>query len=70
LLLAQSLNVFSEGAGNTAYTGGSYDYEKLQLSAVYQITPVWAVQGGGYTTYAGRNALQENALIFGVWRRF
>jgi len=70
LLLAQSLNVFSEGAGNTAYTGGSYDYEKLQLSAVYQITPVWALQGGGYTTYAGRNALQENALIFGVWRRF
>ncbi|MGB6536236.1 MAG: hypothetical protein WBF58_09770 [Xanthobacteraceae bacterium] len=70
LILAQSYNVVSEGAGNRTYTGGSYDYEKLQLSAVYQLTPVWSLQGGGYTTYAGRNALQENGLIFGVWRRF
>jgi hypothetical protein len=70
LLLGQSFNVVSQGAGNTAYTGGSYDYEKLQLSAVYKLTPVWSLQGGGYTTYAGRNALQENGLVFGVWRRF
>lgn len=70
LLLAQSLNVISEGSGNIDYTGGSYDYEKLQLSAVYKLTPVWSLQGGGYVTYAGRNALQENALIFGVWRQF
>ena len=70
LVLAQSFNVVSEGAGNTLYTGGSYDYEKLQLSAVYKLTPVWSLQGGGYTTYAGRNALAENALILGVWRRF
>ena len=70
LVLAQSFNVVSEGAGNTVYTGGSYDYEKLQLSAVYQFTPVWSLQGGGYVTYAGRNALQENGLVFGVWRKF
>ena len=70
LVLAQSFNVVSEGAGNTVYTGGSYDYEKFQLSAVYQLTPVWSLQGGGYVTYAGRNALQEDALIFGVWRKF
>lgn len=70
LLLVQSFNVISEGAGNTLYTGGSYDYEKLQLSAVYKLTQTWALQGGGYVTYAGRNALQENALIFGVWHRF
>jgi protein XagA len=69
-LLAQSFNVVSEGAGNPAYTGGSYDYEKLQLSAVYELTPAWSLQGGGYTAYAGQNALQENGLIFGVWRRF
>src|ERR1700761_673444 len=41
LLLAQSFNVVSEGAGNTAYTGGSYAYYKLQLSAVYSLTPKW-----------------------------
>lgn len=70
LVLVQSFNVVSEGAGNVVYTGGSYDYEKFQLSAVYQLTPNWSVQGGGYVTYAGQNALQENGLIFGVWRKF
>jgi protein XagA len=70
LLLAQSFNVISEGAGNTIYDGGSYEYYKLQLSAVYSLAPTWELQGGGYTTYAGRNALQENGLIFGVWHQF
>jgi hypothetical protein len=70
LLLAQSFNVISEGAGNTVYDVGSYEYYKLQLSAVYSLTPTWEIQGGGYTTYAGRNALQENGLIFGVWHQF
>jgi protein XagA len=70
MIMAQSFNVVSEGAGNTDYTGGSYDYEKLQLSAVYKINHDWSVQGGGYVTYAGRNSLQENGLVFGVWRQF
>jgi protein XagA len=70
LLLAQSFNVISEGAENTTYDGGSYEYYKLQLSAVYSLTPTWELQGGGYTTYAGRNALQENGMIFGVWHQF
>ena len=70
LLLAQSFNVVSEGAGNTLYDGGSYEYYKLQLSAIYSLAPTWEVQGGGYTTYAGRNALQENGLILGVWHQF
>jgi protein XagA len=69
LLLAQSFNVISEGSGDPIY-GGSYDYFKAQLSAVYALTPTWSVQGGAVTTYAGRNALQENGLIFGVWHQF
>jgi hypothetical protein len=69
LLLAQSFNVVSEGSGISIF-GGSYEYYKLQLSAVYEITPTWSVQGGGFTTYAGLNALQENGAIFGVWHRF
>jgi protein XagA len=69
LVLVQSFNVVSEGAGSPIY-GPSYDYEKLQLSAVYALTPAWSVQAGGFTAYAGRNALQENGLIFGVWRTF
>jgi protein XagA len=69
LLLAQSFNVVSEGSGTSIF-GGSYEYYKLQLSAVYDITPTWSVQGGGYVTYAGRNSLQENGLIFGLWHKF
>jgi hypothetical protein len=68
LILAQSLNVASEGAGSPVF--GSYDYFKLQLSAVYALTPAWSLQGGAFTTFAGRDALQENGLVFGVWRRF
>jgi len=70
LLLAQSFNVISEGGGSNTIYGGSYEYYKAQLSAVYALTPTWSLQAGGYTTYAGRNALQENGLIFGIWRRF
>jgi hypothetical protein len=69
LLLAQSFNVMSEGGG-TSVLFPSYEYYKLQLSAVYSLTPTWSLQGGGFTTFAGRNALQENGVLVGVWHRF
>lgn len=69
LLLVQSLNVISEGAGSSVLFP-AYDYEKLQLSVVYNFTPAWALQVGGYTAFSGRNALQENALITALWYRF
>lgn len=69
MLLLQSLNVFSEGAGSS-FIFPSYDYEKLQVSVVYNFAPAWAVQVGGYRTYSGRNALLENAIITGLWYRF
>jgi hypothetical protein len=68
LLLAQSFNVFSEGPGSPPFA--SYEYFKLQLSAIYALAPAWSVQAGGFTAYAGRNALQENGLVLGVWHRF
>jgi hypothetical protein len=45
LLLAQSFNGISEGSGVSIF-GCSYEYYKLQLSAVYELTPTWALQGG------------------------
>jgi len=69
LLLVQSFNVVSEGPG-LSYFGGAYAYYKLQISAVYEVMPTWSLQGGGFTTYAGDNALQENGVIFGVWHKF
>ena len=68
LLLAQSFNVLSEGAGSWGF--GSFAYHKFQLSAVYALTPALSLQFGGYSTYWGRNALQENGLVVGAWYKF
>jgi protein XagA len=68
LLLAQSFNVISEGAGTWGY--GSFAYHKFQISAVYSLTPKLSLQLGGYSTYWGRNALQENGLVVGAWYKF
>lgn len=68
LLLAQSFNVISEGAGTWGF--GSFAYHKFQLSAVYELTPALSLQLGGYSTYWGRNALQENGLVVGAWYKF
>jgi hypothetical protein len=68
LILVQQFNVMSEGAGSALFPAN--DYHKLQLSAVYSLTPQWALQGGVFTTFYGTNALQENGVIAGVWYRF
>ena len=68
LVLMQSFNVVSEGAGGPPF--GRYDYYKFQISGVYELTRAWSVQAGIFTTYAGSNALQENGLVFGAWYRF
>jgi len=69
MLLLQSFNVVSEGGG-ISILGGSYEYYKVELSALYTLTDTWTLQFGGVSTYAGRNALQENGVIFGVWHQF
>jgi hypothetical protein len=68
LLLAQSFNVISEGAGTWGF--GSFAYHKFQVSAVYSLTASLSLQLGGYSTYWGRNALQENGLVVGAWHKF
>jgi hypothetical protein len=68
LVLVQQFNVVSEGSGRAPFTANNY--HKLQLSVVYDLAPQWSVQGGAFTTFAGRNALQENGLIGGLWYRF
>jgi len=67
-LLAQSFTVISEGSGDAPFT--SYDYTKMQLSAVYDLSKSWSVQLGGFVTVLGRNALQENGLVAGLQYRF
>ena len=69
LVLLQSFNVFSEGVGGPL-SPNSYEYYKLQLSGVYSLSPSVALQVGAFTTYAGRNALEENGGLLGLWYRF
>jgi hypothetical protein len=68
LVLLQSFNVISEGAGTWGIPG--YAYYKFQPSVVYALTPALSLQLGASTTYAGHNALQENAAILSVWYKF
>lgn len=68
LLLAQSFNVISQGSGSVLFP--AYDYSKLQFSLVYDMTPAWSLQLGAFTTFSGRNALQENGVILGSWLKF
>ena len=42
----------------------------LGISAVYALTPVLSLQAGAFTTYWGRNALQENGLVLGATYKF
>ncbi|BDA82697.1 hypothetical protein Sa4125_02390 [Aureimonas sp. SA4125] len=68
LLLAQSFNALAlsrEGAPVAEPTE-----HKLQLSAVYDISPRLSLQAGGVATVAGRDALRETALLTAVWLRF
>jgi protein XagA len=68
LFLIQSFNVISEGAGTWGIPG--YSYYKLQPSAVYALTPAASLQLGAFTTYTGRNSVQENGLVLSVWYKF
>jgi hypothetical protein len=67
--LLQSFNVISEGSGSSDLWT-SYDYSKLQLSAVYSLTPALSIQVGAFTTFSGRNALQENGLVTALSYKF
>jgi hypothetical protein len=68
LLLVQSFNVISEGAG----AGGlaSYEYYKFQPGAVYRITGRRSIEAAAFATVSGRNSIQENGATLGVWYDF
>jgi hypothetical protein len=67
LVLAQMFNVVSEGSRQPLFP--SYDYTKIQLGVVHNLTQQWALHAGAFTTITGRSALQENGLVVGLWYR-
>ena len=67
LLLAQSFNVISEGAGSRS-CGGSYEYYKLQLSAVYSLTATWSrCRAAASPPMRAATRCRRTELVFGVW---
>ncbi|MGO9135182.1 MAG: hypothetical protein ACLP8A_14215 [Methylovirgula sp.] len=68
MLLAQSFSVISEGSHLPVFS--SYNYSKVQVSVVYDVTKQWSLSAGLFTTYEEHNALEEKGLIAGVWYRF
>lgn len=47
-----------------------HESHKLQASGVYDLTEAVAVQGGGFTSIAGRDSLAETGAFAALWYRF
>lgn len=69
-ILLQSFNVISEGAGQDPDFGLSYAYYKVQMGALYDLTPTLSLMLACVTTWYARNALQENGIVGGVMVRY
>lgn len=68
MLLLQSFNTIADGSATGIFDDGRE--HKLQLSAVWDMTPNWSLQLGGIATVAGEHALRERGPVGAVWYRF
>ena len=67
LLLLQSFLSIAPSAGPLV---PHTSYDKLQASAVYDLSSRWSVQLGAFHTIAGRNAVRETGPFGALWVRF
>ncbi len=70
LLLLQSFNVISEGAGQGPDFDFSYAYYKVQVGGMYDVTPRLSLMLAGVSTWYARNAIQENGIVGGMLVRY
>lgn len=70
LLLVQSFNVISEGAGQGPVFDFSYEYYKLQMGGMYDASANLSFMLAGVTTWQARNAIQENGIVGAVLFRY
>ena len=70
LVLLQSFNVISEGAGQGPAFDFSYAYYKVQVGGMYDVTPRLSFMLAGVSTWYARNAIQENGIVGGMLVRY
>ncbi len=63
LVLVQSFNVISEGQGEGPWFDLSYEYYKVQVGGMYDVTPKLSLALSVVTTWYARNAIQENGIV-------
>ncbi len=68
LLMAQSFNTISDGAGQGIFD--SYRYHNVQFSAVQTVADGVSLQLGVVGTIAGENALRERGGFAAIWVDF
>lgn len=68
LLMAQSFNTISDGAGQGIFN--DYRYHNVQLSAVQSVGGGVSLQAGLVGSVAGENALRERGVFGGLWVSF
>lgn len=68
LLLVQSFNVISDGAGRGIFD--RYRYHNLYAGGIYDLGSSWSIQLGGLMTLGGENALRERGFYSGLSYRF
>jgi hypothetical protein len=61
---------FSSAAPSSGPLIPRQSYSKVQVSAVYDLSPRWSVQVGAVRTIAGRDAARETGPLGGLWYRF
>ena len=66
ILLQDFLSIAPSGGPQIPRTS----YDKVQLSAVYDLSTRWSVQLGAFRTAAGRNAVRETGPFGALWVRF
>ncbi|GGF85311.1 hypothetical protein GCM10007301_51490 [Azorhizobium oxalatiphilum] len=70
LLLLQSFNVMSEGAGEGADFAVSYEYYKAQAAVLLEVNGQLSLSMAAFATVLARNFPQENGLVLAARYRF
>ncbi len=67
LVLIQDFSSFASSSGALI---AATSYSKLQGSVVYDLSPIWSVQVGGFRTFAGRDIVRETGPMGALWYSF